>query len=90
MQVKQLQKEYAGDDAPILYPSSQLIANQENINVNTTNNTHFSNDNRDIMDVKDLHTLVFESYIYYILYMIYPQYIYINPCTNSYVHHFCN
>ena len=44
-QVKQLQKDYAGDDASILYPSSQYKLDLDS--------------NRTSMD--DIHTLVFES-----------------------------
>ena len=58
-QVKQLQKDYAGEDAAILYPSSQYkldLANQENINSNIK---AALKNNEPSMD--DIHTLVFDT-----------------------------
>ena len=58
-QVKQLQKEYAGDDAAILYPSSQFNNNDDN-KENKDINNNISNALND-QTMEDIHTLVFES-----------------------------
>lgn len=57
-QVKQLQKDYAGEDAAILYPSSQykLDADKENVNNNIREALEKKEPSMD-----DIHTLVFDT-----------------------------
>ena len=77
-QVKQLQKDYAGEDAAILYPSSQYQLDTEpNSNKENVNDNIKAALNHNAPSMDDIHTLVFESKLgsmspsmYHIQYMI--------------------
>ena len=61
-QVKQLQKEYAGEDAAILYPSSQYKLADDHKNNDINNNIKAAlNINTGDPTMDDIHTLVFQS-----------------------------
>lgn len=57
-QVKQLQKDYAGEDAAILYPSSQYKLDTDKENVN--NNIRAALEKKE-PSMDDIHTLVFDT-----------------------------